>query len=46
MPVTSKVRRLGSDMVQIQCNMLAMIAICASQPAVNANVRAAGMPAA
>jgi hypothetical protein len=30
---------------QIQRRMLAMTAICASQPAVKASVRAAGMPA-
>lgn len=37
---TGTVQRL-----QIQCRMLARIAICASQPAVNASVRATGMPA-
>ena len=31
--------------LQIQCRMLARMAICASQPAVNASVRARGMPA-
>ena len=43
MPVSSSVA--AGHRRQIQRRMLAMIAICASQPAVKVSVRAAGMAA-
>ena len=43
-PMSSSVRLVAITR-QIQRRMLAMMAICASQPAVKVSVRAAGMPA-